>query len=324
MSTAIVIRAYGGSEVLTAEQVDLPDPPSGELRIRQTAVGVNYHDVYVRSGLYKTLSLPGIPGCEAAGVIEAVGAGVVAFEPGDRVGYVTGEYGAYASHRNLSTDLAVRLPGAVSDEVVASNLLRAMTVEMLTTQVCRLEPGMTILVHAAAGGVGRLLCQWASRRDVTVIGTVGSAEKARSAVDNGCAHPVLYREVDFAAAVANITGGAGVDVVFDSVGADTFSGSIAVLKRCGHLVNFGQSSGAAEPVAMSTLAAKSLSISRPILFHYLQDPAQYRAMAGRVLDDFQAGVLRAPPAVPVALEDAALAHDRLESLSGGGALVLIP
>lgn len=324
MPNAIMIRDYGASDALRLEDLELAELGPAEIRLRQTAVGVNYHDVYVRSGLYKTLALPGILGCEAAGVVERVGADVSGLKPGDRVGYVTGTYGAYASHRNLAAHLAVRITDDVTDETVASNLLRAMTVEMLTAQVHQIKPGMTVLVHAAAGGVGRMLCQALSSIGATVIGTVGSAEKAEIAGANGCAHPVLYREVDFTTSVADITGGTGVDVVYDSVGADTFSGSIEVLAMCGHLVNFGQSSGPVDPLAMATLAAKSLTVSRPILFHYLRDPAQYQAMASKVMQDFGSGVLKAAAPIPVPLKDAAKAHDTLESMTGGGSLILIP
>ena len=319
-----MIRAYGGSDTLRFEDIALPTPGPQEIRLRQTAIGVNYHDVYVRSGLYKTLALPGIPGCEAAGVVDSIGADVAGIKPGDRVGYVTDTYGAYASHRNLPEHLAVPIPDDVTDETVASNLLRAMTVEMLAAQVHHIKPGMTVLVHAAAGGVGRMLCQVLANIGATVIGTVGSAEKAEIATANGCTHPVLYRDVDFTGSVAKLTNGKGVDVVYDSVGADTFAGSIEALAMCGHLVNFGQSSGPVDPLAMATLAVKSLTVSRPILFHYLTDPAQYQTMARKVMNDFQSGVLKAPIPSPIALKDASTAHDTLEGMTGGGALVLIP
>lgn len=324
MAQAIVIRNYGGSEVLVCEDVEAAEPGVGELRIRQTGIGVNYHDVYVRSGLYKTLALPGIPGCEATGVVEAIGSGVTDFQVGDRIAYVTGGYGAYASHRTLPMHLAVRIPDNVTDEAAASNLLRAMTVEMLTGPVCNISPGINVLVHAAAGGVGRMLCQALSHLGATVIGTVGSAEKAGIAKANGCNHTILYREMDFTKAVAEITDGKGVQVVYDSVGADTFAGSIEALDFCGHLVNFGQSSGPIDPVAMTTLATKSLTVSRPILFHYLRDQQQYRAMASQALDKFTAGQLIAPAPTPVPLAGASKAHDILESMAGGGSLILIP
>jgi NADPH2:quinone reductase len=324
MAEAIVIREYGAADAMRIESVDIPAPGSGELHIKQTAVGVNYHDVYVRSGLYKTLALPGTPGCEATGVVQRIGPGVSGFEVGDRIAYVTAAYGAYASERILPAAKALKLDENISDTLVASTLLRAMTVEMLMCRVHRIEAGMTILVHAAAGGMGRLLCQWASHKGATVIGTVGTAEKAEVARRSGCHHPVLYRETDFANAVAEITEGGGVDVVYDSVGADTFAGSIEALAMCGHLVNFGQSSGPVDPLLMSTLAAKSLTVSRPILFHYMNDPVQYHAMADTVFEAFRSGILRAEDKqMPFALSDAGKAHDTLESRTGGGSLVLI-
>ncbi len=324
MAEAIIIRDYGGPDTLKLEPIELSEPDAGAVRIRQTAIGVNYHDVYVRAGLYKTLSLPGIPGCEAAGVVEAIGDDVTGLKIGDRVAYVTSTYGAYASHRMLPASLAVPLSDGVSDEAAASNLLRAMTVEMLTEKVVQIDAGMTVLVHAAAGGVGKMLCQVLAALGANVIGTVGSPAKAKIAQANGCTHTILYREVAFEKAVRKITGDTGVDVVYDSVGADTFSGSLDVLKMCGHMVNFGQSSGPVDPLAMATLAAKSLTVSRPILFHYLTDPDAYQAMATRVFNKFEAGVLRAGQQTLIALKDAREAHNTLESMSGGGSLVLVP
>lgn len=322
---AIVIRNYGRSDVMNLEDIALPVPGNGELRIRQTSIGVNFHDVYVRSGLYKTLPVPGILGCEGAGVVEEIGDGVEGFNIGDRIAYVTGPpYGAYASHRLLSASVAVLLPGSVSDDLAAATLLRAMTVEMLTHRVHQLEAGMTILVHAAAGGVGRLMCQWASNMGVTVLGTVGSQEKAEIAKASGCHNPILYRETAFEDEVLRLTNGRGVDVVYDSIGVDTFAGSLKALALCGHLVNFGQSSGPVDPVAMSTLAEKSLTVTRPILFHYLADPAQYRAMADAVFKNFAAGILRSDDPISVPLADAQQSHDMLESRKAIGGLVLKP
>jgi NADPH2:quinone reductase len=322
MAEAIVIREYGDAAVMRFEDIHVDAPAAGELRVRQTCIGVNYHDVYVRSGLYKTLALPGTPGCEAAGVVEEVGEGVSDFAVGDRVAYVTANYGAYASERLLPAKLAIKLDEAISDSLAASTLLRAMTVEMLMCRVHRVQSGMTVLVHAAAGGMGKLLCQWASHQGATVIGTVGSAEKAEAAQQSGCKHPILYREVNFAEKVRELTDGKGVNVVYDSVGADTFADSLDSLALCGHLVNFGQSSGPVDPLLMSTLASKSLSVSRPILFHYLIDSEQYHTMANTVLDALRKGVLKGGVVMPFALEDAGKAHSVLEGRSGGGALVL--
>lgn len=324
MATAIVIREYGGSNVLKSEEIEIGAPTAGELLIRQTGIGVNFHDVYVRSGLYQTLSLPGIPGCEAVGVVEEVGEGVEGFSVGDRVAYVTGTYGAYASHRLLDANLALHVPDTVPDAMVATNLLRAMTVDMLVSQVARIKQGDTILVQAAAGGVGRLLCQWASHLGVTVIGTVGSEEKAQQAKASGCDHTVLYRREDFVGAVGELTDGRGVDVAYDSVGADTFYGSLDTLKPTGHLVNFGQSSGPVKPLEMPQLAAKSLTVSRPILFHYMAVLPTYQKMASSVFGAFASGVLAvsAPKVLPLA--EAWRSHEILEGRTGGGALMLDP
>ncbi len=324
MAGAIVVRRYGASDVLGLEDVTVGSPGDGEIRLRQTAIGVNFHDVYCRSGLYDTLRLPGIPGCEAVGVVEQVEPGVDTLSPGDRVAYVTSSYGAYAAERTLPAALAVPVPDTLDDDVVAATFLRGLTVHMLARQVHPLRAGMTVLVHAAAGGVGRLLCQWASKAGVTVIGTVGSPHKAVVAREAGCAETILYRERDVAAEIARITGGRGVDVVFDSVGHDTFPGSLAALALRGHLVNFGQSSGPVEPLAMSTLATKSLTVTRPILFHYLADPAAYRTMAAEVFAWLAEGTLRPEPPQRIPLADASRAHDALESRSTVAPIVLIP
>ncbi|MEM6987154.1 MAG: quinone oxidoreductase [Pseudomonadota bacterium] len=324
MSEAIVIREYGGAEVMKPEPVQLTLPGPGEIALRQTAVGVNFHDVYVRSGLYKTLSLPGTPGCEATGIVEGVGDGVEHLAVGDRVAYVTKDYGAYASHRMLAAALAIPLPEGVSDNAVASNLLRIMTVDMLVHQVTALRAEQTVLVQAAAGGVGRLLCQWAAHIGARVIGTVGSVEKAAQATAAGCEQVVLYREADVGEAVLDITDGRGVDLVFDSVGADTFADSLEVLAPCGHLVNFGQSSGPVEPLTMTTLAAKSLTVSRPMLFHYIADPTQYQGSGQTALRALADGVLSTPDPITFALNKAPDAHSLLESGQGGGAIVLLP
>ncbi len=324
MAVAIVIRDYGGTGVLKLEDTKVGPPPPGQIRLRQTGIGVNFHDVYVRSGLYRTLALPGIPGCEAVGIVEEIGDGVEGLSVGDRVAYVTAAYGAYASHRLLAADQAVPVPHDLPDNVVATNLLRAMTVEMLLSQVTRVKAGDTILVQAAAGGVGRLLCQWATHKGARVIGTVGSPEKAEQAKAAGCSQTILYREVDFVAATRDITDGKGVDVVYDSVGADTFYGSLDALKPTGHLVNFGQSSGPVKPLEMPQLAAKSLTVTRPILFHYMAEPATYRQMANAVFRAFATRTLSVTAPLAIPLQDAARAHDILEGGTGGGTLMLLP
>ncbi len=323
MARSIVVREFGGPEVLVAEDVDIGHLAADEILLRQTAAGVNFHDIYVRSGLYDTLDLPGTPGCEAVGTVLRVGSDVDHISVGDRVGYVTPRYGGYAEERRLPAALAIPIPDEIDDDAAAANLLRAMTVEMLTRRVVKVTAGMTVLVHAAAGGVGRLLCSVAAAAGARVIGTVGSTEKAAIAAAHGCHDTILYREVDFVEAVHDLVGPTAVHTVFDSVGADTFDGSLEVLAYAGHLVNFGQSSGPVEPVAMSTLATKSLTVSRPIIFHYLNDPAMYQQMAAVALDWFVTGQLHATEVTRVPLEEAPRAHELLASRDWrGGSIVL--
>ncbi len=324
MPAAIMLREHGGPEVLRPETVSLGPPGAGELRLRQTAIGVNFHDCYVRSGLYRTLSLPGIPGLEAAGIVEAIGPSVTGFAPGDRIAYVEPRYGAYAEARLLAADRAVKLPETVSDQDAASLLLKGLTAELLLHEVQPVGPGDTILAHAAAGGVGRLLCQLASHLGATVIGTVGSPAKAAIARAAGCAHTILYREEDFVARVREITAGRGVQVAFDSVGRDTFTGSLACLALRGHLVNFGQSSGAVPPFEVSRLAAGSFRLSRPIMFHYLTGRAELERIADRLFARLATGVLTAERGAAYPSREAAAAHAALESRSATGALLLVP
>ncbi len=324
MTQAIVLREFGGPQALRLETVAVGDPGPGELRVRQTAIGVNFHDVYVRTGLYRTLALPGIPGIEAAGVVEAFGPDVTGFAVGDRIAYVTARYGAYASARILPADLAIRLPAGIDDRMAATVLLKGLTAEMLVRQVHAVKPGQTILVHAAAGGVGRLLCQWASHLGATVIGTAGTEAKAALARRMGCAHTILYRQENFVDRVREITGGRGVDVAYDSVGKDTFSGSLDCLAIRGHLVNFGQSSGSVEPFEVSRLAAQSNSLTRPIVFHYFAQRPALERMAAALFDAIARGVLTAETGTSYPLAAAAAAHEALEARQAPGPLVLTP
>ena len=324
MPHAIVLPEHGGPDHLGYESASVGAPGSGEIRLRQTAIGVNYHDVYVRSGLYKTLSLPGIPGIEAVGVVTEVGPDVTGFAVGDRVGYITNIYGAYASERVLPATLALHLPEVLDDRLAATVLLKGLTAEMLVRRVHSIEPGMTVLVHAAAGGVGRLVCQWATARGATVIGTAGSAAKRQIALDAGCADVILYREVDFVPEVMRLTNGRGVDVVYDGVGGETFYGSLDALALLGHLVHFGQSSGPVEPLAMPRLAAKSATVTRPMIFHYTQDPVRLQDMAASLFDAFATGILTAEPGQAFPLSEAGRAHAVLESRTATGPLILVP
>ena len=229
MNRAIVVRSVGGPEVLQPESITVGEPGIGQVKLRQTVIGANFHDCYMRSGLYPTLPLPGIPGLEAVGIVDTIGAGVVGFRPGDRVAYITGKYGSYVTTRLINADLLIRLPQWIDDRTAGAIFLRGLTAQYLVLEAFPIRAGHTVLVHAAAGGVGRLLCQWASHLGATVIGTVGSEEKAFLAKKNGCSHAILYRSENFVDRVRDITDGRGVDAVYDSVGKDTFEGSLQSL-----------------------------------------------------------------------------------------------
>jgi NADPH2:quinone reductase len=324
MVNAVVLRETGGPEVLRLESVPLAAPAPDQIQIRQTAIGVNFHDTYIRSGLYDWLTLPGIPGVEAVGVVDAVGSGVRDFAPGDRVGYVTPQYGGYAQARVIGADRVIRLPDDLDDRTAAAVLVKGLTAWMLINKVRTLRRGEICLVHAAAGGVGRLLCQWAAHVGATVIGTVGSAPKAEIARRNGCTYVIRYDQENFPARVRELTQGRGVDVAYDSVGHDTFFGSLDALAMRGHLVNFGQSSGPVEPFAVSRLVAKSNTLSRPILFHYIERPAERQEMAQHLFDVLRTGALRAEIGAEFPLRRAADAHRALESRAISGSIILIP
>lgn len=324
MATAMIMHEAGGPEVLRPETVTVGEPDPGQVRLRQTAVGVNFHDIYVRSGLYRTLPLPGIPGLEAAGVVDAVGEGVTAFAAGDRVAYTSGNYGAYADQRLIDAGRLVRLPDDIDDVLVAGMMVRGLTARILLTDVFPVRQGHVILVQAAAGGVGQLLCQWARHLGATVIGTVGSQDKAERARRHGCHHVILYREQNLVDTVKQLTDGRGVDVAYDSVGKDTFYDSLACLAPRGHLVNFGQSSGPVEPLAMPRLAAGSFTVVRPMLGHYTADPADRDAAADAFFQALRDGILTPDNPVRYALQDVGQAHDDMEARRTHGAVVLIP
>ncbi len=322
MPIAMTMHEPGGPEVLKPENIEVGEPGPGELHLRHTAVGVNFHDIYVRSGLYQTLPLPGVPGLEGAGEVLAVGEGVAGFRPGDRVAYISDNYGGYAEERLIKADRAVRLPEGLDETLVAGMMVRGLTARVLMTDVFALKPSHTLLVQAAAGGVGQLLCQWAAALGATVIGTVGSDAKAELARARGCHHVILYRDQDVVAAVKDITGGKGVDVAYDSVGKDTFYGSLDCLAPRGHLVNFGQSSGPVEPLAMPRLAAASLSVTRPMLGHYTADLAHRDQVAAEFFAALQDGTLT--PAAPAVYDFQAVgqAHQDMEARKTHGAVVL--
>jgi NADPH:quinone reductase len=322
-SHAVMIDSYGDHDVLRWREVQVPSPAAGEVRLRQTAVGVNFIDVNVRAGHYPQFPPPLTPGVEAVGEILDVGEEVVGISPGDRVGYVSLPPGAYALYRNVPADRLVRIPQDISDETAAAVLLKGMTAEYLLRRAHRVRRGDALLVHSAAGATGMLICQWAKQLGATVIGTVSSEEKARVARDNGCDYLVLYTREDFAAKVKELTGGKGVSVVYDGVGRDTLLRSFEALSMRGHLVSYGQSSGNPEPLDIGMLTAKSAKISRPALFHYIADGAELRSSAAAVFEQVRRGVLR-PVTRRRLLSEAAQVHRELESRSTTGATVLVP
>ena len=324
MPEAIMQRTYGKSNVLNIEKIYVNDPVDDEILIKQTAIGIHFHDVYVRTGLYKTLNLPGIPGIEAAGVVEKKGRNVNNLNIGDRVVYITGSYGAYASHRVINQKIVAKIPNELDDATMATNFSRALTVNMLTEQVFNLKDKTTVLVTAAAGGVGRLLCQYLNSIGKIVIGTVGSEEKIKVAKSWGCKEAFIYNDKKICEYSKDITKGIGFDLVYDSVGFDTFEQSFDLASNCGYLINFGQSSGPIPAMEMSKLAQKSLSISRPILFHYTNQRNLFENMSKSVFNLFKNNVYSFEKKICFDLKDVSQAHDLLESRTGGGSLYLKP
>ena len=322
VARAIVMHAPGGPEVLQVENVEVGEPGPGQARVRQIAAGVNFHDIYVRTGLYKTLHLPGIPGLEAVGVVEAVGPGVSEVKVGERVGCLTPTYSGYAELRLATATELIKIPDSIDDVAAAANLLRGLTAQMLVRYVHKVEPGQTVLVHAAAGGVGRLVCQWAQKLGAKVIGTAGSEEKARSARENGCDEVILYRKENFVDRVQTITDGRGVDVAYDAVGKDTFMGSMSCLALRGHLVNYGQASGPVDPVPMSLLFTKSNSVTRPSVFHYIDTPVRRAQMAADLFDALAKGIITPGVIHEYRLEDVGRAQQDMEERKTNGAVIL--
>ena len=321
---AIAVSKFGGPEVLKWRRVRVPPPGPGEIRLRHTAIGVNYIDVYCRSGYFDMLGPSKIPGMEAAGVIESAGVGVHNLEPGDRVGYACAPPGAYAEWRTMPSELLVRLPFDLPDQIAASVLLKGMTAEFLLHRVAPVHAGDTVLVHAAAGGVGQLICQWASKLGATVIGTVGSEEKLAIAAASGCLHPILYMRKDFVARVKSITSGRGVQMAYDAVGRDTLQKSFEALASNGHLVSFGRASGNIEPVDIAGFASKSATISRPNFGHYTDTPEKVRSITDNLFRALRTGILKPRQPTVLPLRSASDAHRLLESRNSTGAIVLVP
>ena len=325
MPKAIRIHETGGPDAMQWEDVEIGTPGPGEIRIRHEAVGLNYIDVYFRTGLYPAPSLPFSPGMEGAGVVDAVGEGVGSLAVGDRIAYAAPPVGAYAEERLMPAEKVVKIPAGIDSSQAAAMMLQGMTVEYLLRRTCPVRSGDTILFHAAAGGVGLIACQWAKHLGATVIGTVGNDEKAELARAHGCDHPIVYTRENFTERVRELTDGAGVPVVYDAVGRDTFEGSLDCLQPRGMLVSFGQSSGKIDPFDVGILSAKgSLYITRPTLMTYTASRADLEASAQALFDVVGSGAVRITVNQTFPLADAAAAHRALESRRTTGSTVLMP
>lgn len=324
MVRAVRIHEYGGPEVLRYDEVEVGDPAAGQARIRHTAVGLNYIDTYHRTGLYSVPSLPAVIGMEAAGVVEAVGAGVTEFVVGDRVAYAN-PIGAYAQERLIPADRLVKLPDNIEDTTAAAMMLQGMTAHYLLRRTFKVGPETVMLFHAAAGGVGLIACQWARHLGATIIGTVGSEDKGRLATEAGCTHVINYRTENFVDRVREITGGKGCDVVYDGIGKDTYPGSLDCLKPFGLWVTFGNASGKIENFDLGLLAAKgSLFVTRPTLFTYTAKREDLLTSATELFDVVGRGVVRIAVNQTYPLAETAAAHRDLEARRTTGSTVLLP
>ncbi len=323
MTHAIRFHKTGGPEVLVWEEVKVGKPGAGEARIRHTAVGLNFVDIYNRAGVYPA-PLPSGLGSEGAGVVEEVGSGVTDLKPGDRVAYGSSPLGAYAEERLIPADRLIKLPDGIDDKTAAAMMLKGLTAQYLIRQTYRIKAGETILLHAAAGGVGLILGQWAKHLGVTVIGTVGSDEKAKLAQAHGCAHTINYAREDFVKRVDELTGGKKVPVVYDSVGKDTFMKSLDCLAPLGYLVLFGASSGNVDPLNLGLLAQKgSLYVTRPTLNTYGAKRENLVAMAKELFEVVQSGAVKIEVHQTYPLKDAAKAHADLAARKTTGSTVLV-
>lgn len=324
MTKAIVVHKPGGIDALNYETIAIGEPGPGEVKIRHRAIGLNYIDIYYRTGAYPAPSLPFVPGNEGAGEITAVGEGVADLRVGDRVAYAA-TLGAYAEERLIPAHFVVKLPDAISDETGAAMMLKGMTAQYLLRRTFRVEPGHVVLIHAAAGGVGLIACQWAKHLGATVIGTVGSRDKEALARANGCDHVIFYRDEDFVARVKAITGGRLCEVVYDGVGKATFPGSLDCLKPFGMFVSFGSASGAIDAFNIGLLAQKgSLFATRPTLFTHMATREGVVGMAEDLMAVVTSGAVKIPVHSRFGLRDADKAHAALESRRTTGATVLLP
>jgi NADPH:quinone reductase len=324
MIHAIKMYQTGGPEVLKWEAVDPGSPGTGEALIRHEAVGLNFIDVYHRTGLYPLPAFPAIPGMEGAGIVEAVGEGVIDLTPGDRIAYAGMPPGAYAEKRLIPVHRLVKVPASISFETAAAMMLCGMTARYLLKGCYPVKQGTTMLVHAAAGGVGTILCQWAKTLGATVIGTVGSRAKAALARENGCDYPLLYTEASWVRQVRDITGNRGVDVVYDSVGKDTFMHSLDCLRPLGLMVSFGQASGVIPPVDLAVLAQKgSLFLTRPTLMTYTEKREDLLVHAADLFEVVMRGAVRIHIGQRYPLKEAQRAHRDLEARKTVGSTVFI-
>ncbi len=321
---AMVIDRHGGPEELHPVRIAAPPPGAGEVRLRHTAIGVNFIDIYCRSGAFDLLQPPGAPGMEAAGVVVDAGPGVRHLRPGQRVAYACAPVGAYASVRTMAAELVVSLPDSIDDETAAAGLLKGMSAEFLLHRVHKVQKGETVLVYAPAGGVGRLLCQWAAHLGATVIGATSSEEKARLARAAGAHHVILPGETSLEDQVRALTQGRGADVIYDAVGRDSFAHSVAALAPCGHLISFGQASGPVGSWDIGSLAANSATISRPNFAHYADTPAKVAAITEHLFDAIDRRVVTVEIGRRYALLEAAEAQRALENRETTASTILIP
>lgn len=322
-SPAIVVSAYGGPEVLVPSIVDVAPPGPGEIRLQQTAIGVNFIDLHCRAGDFELLSLPGVPGVEAAGVVTEIGTGVTHLRPGDRIIYAGFPLGAYAARRTMLAEQVIQLPADIDDRMAAAIFLKGLMADALLTDVHPVRAGQRVLVRAAAGGVGRLLCQMATAAGAEVIGVVSEEGKASAAREAGCDQVIVSSQDDVVAAVADTTGGRGVDAVFDGIGRDTYASSLQILAECGHLIVYGQSSGPVGLQNVDDLAMKSLRLSRPNLATYTASRGEIELRAGRLFDLVRRGRIK-PLFSTQPLAQAAEAHRLLGQRANLGSIVLIP
>jgi NADPH:quinone reductase len=325
MVAAVRVHKTGGPEVLTYEEVEVPAPGPGQVRVKNRAIGVNFIDTYFRMGMYPSpVGLPFVSGNEGAGDVIAVGPGVTNVKAGDRIGYVSG-LGAYSVERILPADRAVKLPDSISYEQAAAMMLKGMTTQYLLRRTYKVQKGDNVLIHAAAGGVGLIACQWAKHLGANVIGTVGSKEKAELAKKNGAHHVILYRDEDFAAKVKEITGGKLCEVVYDGVGKATFPASLDCLKPLGMFVSFGSASGQIDAFNINILQTKgSLFATRPTLNHYAAKREDLLEIANDLFEVVASGAVKIPINQKYPLEDAQKAHRDLESRGTTGSTILVP